>query len=392
MKILSALNAFKDAPTGVVGLNKIVSSALSGDGDDVKVFPIADGGTGTIEAFDFHCKAQGGETKTTKVRDPLGRDVEAKWIHLPQQDTAIISMAEASGTQLLKTEEKDPLKTTTEGTGELVQAALAAGARRILLTVGGSATVDGGMGMLKKLGAKFLDEAGNEVEPNGSGLKKVKSIELDAVKTVLRGVELVFLSDVQTPFMVSSSSDGQSVMSYAAQKFPNQKNPPTKAMEELQQGVYNFAKVVDAMASGTIASHIKATGAAGGLPYIPVALLGAKANSGFNHLAEMFKLKQEVYNADIVITGEGRLDRTTFEGKGPAELIELAKQANKPVVFVCGSADSGFDYSERGINMVIELQNAGEEPKESISQTAARLEEKLRASKANMLQLRSVSL
>lgn len=268
-------------------------------------------------------------------------------------------MAQASGLALLHSAERNPLKTTSYGTGQLVEAALKEGAKTILLTVGGSATVDGGMGMLKSLGAKFKDGAGGELNGAGEDLEKVTSVDLNPVRKLLGDAKLIFLCDVKTPF-ISETKGGHNVLLYAPQKFPNQDCPPVEAMATLQRGIENFSKVIDVLSSGT-PSHKISTGAAGGITYIPQAQFGATTEPGFERLATRFNLEDQVKDADIIITGEGRLDESTFEDKAPQGLIKLAKRHNKKVVFVCGGSDtrtksgSPIDWKSKGIDLVVQL-------------------------------------
>lgn len=374
-KTLVAMNAFKDAPDDVVAINKAAAKVLEGLGHTAKICPVADGGTGTLEAFQYHAESKGGQEQETIVEDPVGRDVKAKWLHLPDDKTAIIAMEKASGLPLVEIEKRNPLVTSSYGTGQLIQAAINKGCKTILLTIGGSATVDGGIGMLKALGAEFKDASGGELMGSGSDLEYVASINLDKVKQTLGDVKIVVLSDVKNSW--KAEDPDKMVLAFAAQKFPKRGDFSGEAKATLERGVENFAKVVDALA-GREASKETSTGAAGGLAYIPVAALGTKVSGGFDHLEKMFSLEAQVQDSDVVITGEGRLDKTTLEGKAPNEMITLARKHKKPVVFICGSADPDINWKDHGIDMVIEIKPETMSLPEAVKNTSSLIENNLR--------------
>lgn len=375
VKTLVAMNAFKDAPDDVVAINQAAAEVLKQLGHTTKICPVADGGTGTLEAFRYHAETKGGQEQEAIVKDPLGKNITAKWLHLPVTNTAIIAMEKASGLPLVEVEKRNPLVTSSYGTGQLIQAAIDKGCKTILLTIGGSATVDGGIGMLRALGAEFKDANGGELMGSGADLEHVASINLDKVRKTLGDVKIVALSDVKTPWKAANPMEG--VLFYAPQKFRERGDFSGNAKLALERGVENFAKVVDALA-GRKASIETSTGAAGGLVYIPVAALGTKVSGGFDHLEKMFSLEAQVKESDVIITGEGRLDKTTFEGKAPAAIIELARNNKKPVVFICGSVDDTIDWKERGINMVIKIKPDNMALPEAIKKTTSLIENSLK--------------
>jgi glycerate kinase len=354
MKILAALNAFKESPDNVVNLNNGLAETLQTAGHTVEISPIADGGDGTIDAISFHINAQDQEEKISQVKDPLGRDIQAKWLHLPPKKTAIIEMAKASGLSLVAIKDRNPFAASSYGTGQLIQAALDEGCKNILVTLGGSATIDAGMGMLKALGAVFKDIYDNELTGNGADLGKVASINLEAVKRTLGQANLIFLCDGKLSFLPQNETE-RGVVACAIQKFNNPDNILDDEMQTLKQGVHHYTTVVDAMAQRN-SSQENYTGAAGGLAYTSVAALIASAFNGFEHLSKMFSLEDQVKATDLVITGEGRLDQSSFEGKAPGELVRLAKKHGKKVIFLCGSMHENLDWRKLGIDLVIPIK------------------------------------
>jgi glycerate kinase len=381
ISFLAASNAFKNSPLDVIRVNKVIAEELRAKGHEVKESPIGDGGTDTLDAFAGNLGASA-QLMTSRVLDPFGRRISAQWLHIPESSTAIIESAKATGLTVIKPDERNPLEASTYGTGELIIDALDSGCKNLKLTVGGSATVDAGMGMMKALGVVFKDESHGFLDPKGSNLKDIREIEIITAVAKLQGINIEFLSDVQTPLR-SSVPDGENVMLYTKQKFRDDASFQA-GREILDQGMDNIANIVDEMArkkkARRIASQEPTTGAGGGTPYIPLALFGATTYSGIERFAEMFDLEGKIQAADVVITGEGRLDKQTLEGKGPAEVIRLAKNHDKKVIVVCGSAEDR-NWKDHGVDLVIKI-NPNDLP---LAEAIAKTEELLRAAiRANM--------
>ena len=379
MKILSALNAFKGAPHNVSTLNEALGEELRKLGHEVEVFPIADGGDGTLDAFKFNLHRSPEvkvEEMKSSVQDPLGRPVEANWLWINgDRPKAIIEFAQASGIALLKQEERHPPISSSFGTGELIREALELGAKEIVITLGGSATIDGGIGMMAALGAKFKNKNDTELSPRAANMKNIESIDLSRVKKTLGDSRLIFLSDVKTP--LRSDPGEENVMLYADQKFPSI-GDFSVPKNNLDNGFDQLAQLIDKEA-GSKVSREESTGAAGGAAYIPRALLRASSKSGIKHLSEIFGLKEKIQESELIITGEGFLDRQTLEGKAPAELIRLVKELNekdgknRKLVVICGDADGKINWKAKGIDLVIKLKQEGQSITTSIKNTLKNL-------------------
>lgn len=324
MKTLIAVNAFKGAPIGVVDINSFIAKDFS----DVEIFPIADGGDGTLSVLKYFHGSSASVNKSV-ASDPLRRKIEAEWISVSNE--AFIEMAKVSGLSLLKEEERDPLLTTAYGLGELIESVIDKGFKSINIFLGGSSTVDCGVGMIEALGGEIKDS----------------SIDFSRVQDVLKDVKLSFLCDVSTPLISESGND---VLLYANQKFSNPSDDNSKGLQELKEKVDVVASLVD-KAAGKKISLEPFTGAAGGVAYIPLALLGAKCFPGFDYIKNKFELEKKIIQAEVVVTGEGKLDSQTFEGKAPGEIIKLAKKYNKKTIFYCALHDE-CDWKSLGVDEI----------------------------------------
>jgi len=300
-------------------------------GAETDLLPLADGGPGTVEAV---LAAAGGTRVQTRVLGPLGRPTEATWalIRGPAgfSPTAVIEMAAASGLSLLSPEERDPRRASTFGTGQLIAAALGAGCRTLIIGAGGSATNDGGAGALSALGARLLDERGAPLPPGGAALRDLSRVELSSLDPRLRDSSLIVATDVAAPLLGPGG---------ATCVFGPQKGAGAAALEELEAGLGNLARVV-AAAVGRDDSGREGAGAAGGLAF-GLAALGARIEPGFDLLADLCGLDRRIGAADLVISGEGRLDRQTRMGKGPWRLQLRARALGRPVVLFVGSLGEG---------------------------------------------------
>ncbi|MBU8552781.1 glycerate kinase [Streptomyces rochei] len=324
-RVLVAADKFKGSLTAVevaervtAGLRRVVPDLA------VEALPVADGGDGTVAA----AVAAGFERREVRVAGPLGDEVTAAYAL--REGTAVVEMAEASGLQRLPEGVLAPLTSSTYGSGELLRAALDAGARTIVFGVGGSATTDGGAGMLSALGARFLDGAGEPVAPGGGGLADLVSADLSGLDPRLSDVELVLASDVDNPLTGPKG---------APAVYGPQKGASPQDVETLDAALGHFAKVLEGTETvGARAAEYAASpgaGAAGGIGFGAM-LLGARFRPGIEVMLDVLGFAPALERADLVITGEGSLDEQTLHGKAPAGVASAARAAGKEVVAVCG--------------------------------------------------------
>jgi glycerate kinase len=294
------------------------------------VAPLADGGPGTVDAL---LAGAVGERRVLTVQGPLGAPVQAAYALLDSGRTAIIEMAAASGLSLLRPEELDPRRASTYGTGELIRAALDAGCTRVIVGLGGSATNDAGAGALTALGYSFLDTEGRPLPPGGAALRRLARVDSSLRHPRLMEVELLAATDVTAPLLGPNG---------ASRLFGPQKGADPQAVEELEEALAFFAQ---GLAPEFI--RVPGAGAAGGFGYGLAVLAGANIVSGYGLVAQALRLERRVAVADAVITGEGRFDRQTALGKGPAALARSGKELGKPVVLFAGSVvhEEGLDTS-----------------------------------------------
>ncbi|MET9194772.1 glycerate kinase [Streptomyces olivaceus] len=324
-RVLVAADKFKGSLTAVevaervaAGLRRVVPDVR------VEALPVADGGDGTVAA----AVAAGFERREVRVAGPLGAEVTAAYAL--REGTAVVEMAEASGLHRLPGGVLAPLTASTRGSGELLRAALDAGARTIVFGVGGSATTDGGAGMLAALGARFLDADGRPVAPGGGGLARLASADLSGLDPRLADVELVLASDVDNPLTGPKG---------APAVYGPQKGASPDDVTALDAALGHFAKVLEgtegvgAPAAGYAASP--GAGAAGGIGFGAM-LLGARFRPGIEVMLDVLGFAPALERADLVITGEGSLDEQTLHGKAPAGVAAAARAAGKEVVAVCG--------------------------------------------------------
>lgn len=298
--------------------------------------PVADGGEGTVDAI---LASAGGQRLSLQVTGPTGKPVEAAYALLTD-GTAVIEMAAASGLPLLTREERDALGATTYGTGELIRDALERGSRRIMLTLGGSATTDGGMGMAQALGYRFLDENGRELGFGGAELERLAAIDAAGADPRLAETEVTACCDVTNPLYGPQG---------AAHIFGPQKGADAAAVERLDGGLRRYAEVLLG-SLGADVSGLPGAGAAGGLGAGATALLGAALRPGFTLVAGITRLEDAIVGADLVLTGEGRTDGQTAGGKAPAGVAGLARSHGVPAVCLSGGLGPGIEaLYEQGV-------------------------------------------
>lgn len=292
--------------------------------------PVADGGEGTAETL---ADATGGRMVPVETLDALGRPVKAAYALLGDASTAVVEMAAASGLALLGPEERRPLSASTLGTGELIRAALDAGARKIIVGIGGSATTDGGTGMARALGARFLDCEGEELSPGGGELGRLARIDVSKLDDRLAAVDVWVASDVDNPLVGEQG---------AARVYGPQKGATPDDVDLLDSALGHYAKIVE-RDLGVAVEEIPGAGAAGGLGAGLIAFLGAALRPGVDLVLDVVGFDRAVEGADLVFTAEGRLDGQTARGKGPAGVARRAAELGVPVVALAGqvAADAG---------------------------------------------------
>jgi glycerate kinase len=293
------------------------------DCSTVKI-PMADGGEGTVEAM---VDATKGHYVEEEVTGPLGNKVKARYGILGDGRTAVIEMASASGLPLVPPKMRNPMKTTTYGTGELIRSALGKGAERIIIGIGGSATVDGGVGMAQAIGVRFLDEAGQTVGPGGESLAGIRRIDLSTRLPEVGKTEFRVACDVDNPLTGPKG---------AARVYGPQKGATPEIVERLEANLANLAKVIEKELALKV-NDLPGAGAAGGLGAGLVAFAGATLEPGIDIVIETLRLMEKLKEADLVITGEGQMDYQSVFGKTPIGVAHVAKELGIPVIAVVGS-------------------------------------------------------
>lgn len=325
-KIIIAPGAFKHSLTARAAAEAIAAGLRrSGLEAELHLLPIADGGNGTLDAF----LAGGGERVPVTVEDPVGRPVEAAFALLPDGRTAVIEMALASGLELLDTWQHNPLRASTYGTGQLMQAALERGVARVIVGMGGSATVDGGAGCAQALGVSLLDAYGVELPRGGGGLDRLFVIDTQRLDPRWRNVEVLIASDVTNPTLGAAG---------AAAVFGPQKGATPEQVALLERNLSHFFRAV----RDQLGVDVRATpggGAAGALSAGLMAFVGGRIESGIDLVLAYSGFSALLAGADLVVTGEGRMDGQTVHGKGPIGAALLAREHGVPTVALVGSLE-----------------------------------------------------
>src|SRR5437867_11986843 len=326
MRIVIAPNAFKGSLSALQAAEAIRDGVLAAAADaDLVLVPIADGGDGTVDAL---IAATDGERRTLRVRGTLTHPVDADYGVIDNGKTAAIEMAKAAGLALVPSQRRDPRVTTTYGVGELLQHAYDDGARHFIVGIGGSATNDGGAGMAQALGYHLLDDEGHELPPGGLALKRLARIHVGGVHANWKGAEVDVACDVTNPLTVPSG---------ASAVYGPQKGATPEMVAELDAALKHLAEIIRRDLRVDV-EPLPGAGAAGGLGAGLVAFTGARLRPGAEMVMEALKLDDRLRGADLVITGEGRLDSQTARfGKGPAAVARHARQAGIPVVAIGGS-------------------------------------------------------
>lgn len=347
MKITVAIDSFKGSLPSLTSGEAVKEAAERVfDNPVVSVRPLADGGEGTVDAI---ISANGGELITLFVTGPLGKPVKASYGLVRKTNTAVIEMSSAAGITLLKREELNPLYTTTFGVGEIIRDAISKGARRFIIGIGGSATNDGGVGMLKALGFEFFNSAGELIENGAIGLKDLTGISCDKALPELSECEFMVACDVKNSLCGELG---------ASAVYGPQKGATPEMIKDMDAWLKNYARLTKQKKPEADEAY-EGTGAAGGMGFALMSYLGARLTSGIELIMRESALEEYIKKSDIVITGEGRLDGQSAMGKAPVGVARLAKKYSKLVIAFsgCVTEDAGR-CNEEGIDAFFPILRA----------------------------------
>ena len=358
MKILVAPDSFKGSLTAMEAAEHIKVGIYRADAEiDVDLLPMADGGEGTVQSL---VDATEGKIIEKEVTGPLGDKVKAFYGLLGDGETAVIEMAAASGLPLVPEGEKNPLKTTTYGTGELIASALEHGIKKIIIGIGGSATNDAGVGMAQALGAEISDQNGKQIEFGGGSLDQIAEMNLENLDSRLNDVEILAACDVDNPLY---GEDG------AAYVYAPQKGADREMVEILDQNLRHFNQIA-VKELNKDPNQIPGAGAAGGLGAGLVAFLDAELKAGVDIVLEIIDFESRLKDVDLVITGEGMLDGQSIYGKTPVGVSRSAAKKDIPVIAVAGTLGSGVEkVLDHGINSYFSIIDRPAELKEIIERS-----------------------
>ncbi len=331
MKIVVAPDSFKESLSAKQVAGSITLGILKVFPDaEIVQIPVSDGGEGLLDAFSEAMEVQ---KISMVVRDPLLRDIDAHYGVLDDKTTAVIEMANASGLELLEENEKDPVVTSSYGTGQLILNALDRGYSKLIIGLGGSATNDGGMGMVRALGVRFLDENNEEIGEGGGVLDRLRKIDISGLDDRLVKCKITGACDVTNPL---TGPNGASFV------YGSQKGGTPDALKQLDENMMHYASIIQSDI-GVEANTVEGAGAAGGMGAALVAFFGAKLRSGFDLISESLELEYHIRNANLVITGEGKIDKQTLNGKVVSGVAGIAKKCNVPVIVIAGKIGEGID-------------------------------------------------
>lgn len=367
MKILIAPDSFKESLEAIEVCQAIQSGFRQVFPDaDYTLLPMADGGEGTSDVLSY---ALDGRWKEITVHDPLMRPIKAKYLLLAE-GTAVIEMARASGLHLLTSAERNPLATSSYGVGELIADTLAEGATRIIIGLGGSATNDAGLGMLSALGVKFYDKQDELLAQGGAELAKLTRIDTSELNPGITNTRFEVACDVTNPLCGELG---------ASAIFGPQKGASPEQVVQLDKALCNFSQVCQQQGFDEC-QDIAGAGAAGGLGFALMSFCGAQLKSGFATVAETLNLSEHIANADLVVTGEGKLDAQTAMGKVAGGISQIAREHGVPVMAICGSVDglnraqtTQFEVVMPSIQKIEPIQQVLDSAYNNIETTAANL-------------------
>ncbi|RAZ78961.1 glycerate kinase [Planococcus halotolerans] len=344
MKIVISPDSFKGSMTSMQAssaINRAVHEIIPEA--ETALYPMADGGEGTVEAV---LRGRDGDKISCRVQDPLGRDIDAVYGWIDREKTAIIETAAASGLPLLKPGELDPETASSYGTGQLIKDAIGRGAKTILLGLGGSATVDAGTGLFQALGLKFFDHDKKEIAHIGGRLDRILSIDTSGLIPALSSIKFIVASDVTNPLL---GKEG------AIAVFGPQKGVKRHQLESFEEGMRQFS-VIAAQTAGRDMSAEAGSGAAGGIGFLLKTFLEVEFRNGLDLIVEMLQLEKQLAGADLILTGEGRIDGQSLFGKVPVGIGRLAGKRVIPVIAFAGSIGPGVETLEQeGIQAVMPI-------------------------------------
>ncbi len=344
MKIVVAPDSYKGSLTAKEVADCIENGIKKVDRNiEIVKVPMADGGEGTVQSL---VDATAGEIINLRVKDPLMREIDSFYGILGDGKTAIIEMAAASGLPLLNKKERNPMKTTTYGTGQLIKDALDKGCRHIIIGLGGSATNDGGCGMVMALGGKFIDTKGECIQWGAENLDKIEKIDLSSMDTRIKECNVVAACDVRNPLV------GPEGASYV---FAKQKGADEKMTEELDEKLKHYGRLIE-KEIGVEVLNYPGAGAAGGLGAGLLTFLDAEIVRGIDTVSEITKIEEYIKNSDLVITGEGMIDFQTAYGKTPFGVANIAKKYNVPVIAIAGGiGERAEELYDKGFNSIFSI-------------------------------------
>ncbi len=362
MQILIAPNAFKnslDANTVALAIGKgLQQSRLN---CSISYFPVGDGGDGTGELIS---KYKNGIKVNVETKNPLGRKIISFYELIDGNQTAVIELSNASGIKLLKHHELNPMQANTMGTGELIKHALDNHVKKIIVCIGGSATVDGGTGILKSLGIKFLNDKGDEIKNIPEDLIHLTSIDDSGFDKRILNIELIILCDVENVLLGENG---------AAKIFGPQKGAGEKEVIHLEAALTKFRDIV-LQQKGVDITFIKHGGAAGGVAAGLSAFCNAQLENGINYFLDLIGFEKVLEKADLVITGEGKIDEQTLEGKAPFGIAAMARRKNLPVIGIAGDVPLIANQSlQEFFDLLIPINNEATELKTAMDNTEKNL-------------------
>lgn len=309
---------------------------------EVRKVSIADGGEGTVDAL---IETLNGEAVEARVDNPLGRPIVARYGIIDKGKTAVMEMSAASGLPLIAPCERNPLLTSTYGTGQMIADALDRGCRKFLVGIGGSATNDGGTGMLRALGFRFLDAEGAELTGGGEILERIAHIDASGARKELNECEFIVACDVTNPLYGPTG---------AAYVFAPQKGADAAMVERLDQGLRTYARAIERF-NGVAIAEVAGAGAAGGLGGGFKALLGARLERGIDMVLSAMHFDRIIAGSDLVITGEGRIDRQTTMGKAPSGVLRMATEQGIPTIAIGGAVEPCSELEQSGFAAVLPI-------------------------------------
>ena len=372
MRFVLAPDSFKESLTAkeVADAMEIGIKKVFPDAECIKV-PMADGGEGTVQSL---VDGTEGKIYEVKVTGPLGETVNARYGILGDNETAVIEMAEASGIHYVEKEKRNPLITTTFGTGEVIKYALDKNVKKIIIGIGGSATNDGGAGMIQALGGRLLDEEGNDLPFGGGSLDKLYKIDVSNFDKRINEIDIEVACDVSNPL---TGAEGASAI------FGPQKGATEELIKILDNNLGHYAQIIKEQLGKDMANE-KGAGAAGGLGFALLAFCNGHLKPGIDIVIKYSNLDEKVQGASYIITGEGSIDRQTKFGKTPYGVAQVAKKYDIPVIAVAGNVGSGVEeLYELGFNSILSIMpgvmtlekalNSGKENIENTVENVARL-------------------